>query len=400
MRTRLLLAAALGLALLPLQGWCQDAPPVTTPAKSTPEQQKAEKKHQEDLAGDLDMGKKYADQVLKEEKLSKNKEYIERVNRVGNDLAAIARVNQVEASWGDKRLNPFPYVFYVIEGDDVNAFSLPGGYIFVYEGFMKYIESDDELAGVMAHEIAHASFRHVATLQREAQRLQTVSLPLLLVAILSGGQAGSDALILNQLVGAAIGSGWSLNAEQSADYGGFQYLLQSKYNPVGLLTFMERLARDERSNPARLVDWGIFRTHPPSRERAESLTLRLNEHQIPIRRSAVTETFRCQVVPSEAGGVDVLFGGKKLHTFGGDSALQRADTAADKLNTFFDQVPELFEVRALSDGVLEGKRRFLFRVTAEDALLAGVTTTELADQVENNLKRSLYMLAYRVWDGR
>lgn len=400
MRVKAVWSFVVGAALLPAAGWGQNAPPVAPPVQQTSEQQKAEKRHQDDLAADLAMGKNYADQVLKEEKLSKNKEYIERVNRVGNDLAAIARVHQVEATWGDKRLNPFPYVFHVIEGDDVNAFSLPGGYIFVYEGFMKYIESDDELAGVMAHEIAHASFRHVATLQKESQKLQTVSLPLLLVALLSGGQAGGDALILNQLVGAAIGSGWSLNAEQSADYGGFQYLLQSKYNPVGLLTFMERLARDERSNPARLVDWGIFRTHPPSRERAESLTDLLDAHQIPIRRSAVTETFRCKVVPAEAGGVDVLFGGRKLHTFGGDSALQRADTAADKLNAFFDQVPELFEVRALSDGVIEGKRRFLFRITAEDAALAGVTTMELAEKVENTVKRSLYMLAYRVWDGR
>ena len=375
----------------------QEALPVVP---TEPQQPAVDKKHQADIDADIALGKKYADQVLKQEKVSKNKEYIDRVNRVGITLAQIAQTHQVAATWGDKRLNAFPYVFTVLEGEDVNAFSLPGGYIFVYEGFMKYIESDDELAGVLAHEISHASFRHMATLQKEAQRLQTVSLPLLLLALFSGGQAGGDVLTLQQLVSIAMGSGWSLKAEQSADYGGFQYMLFSKYNPVGLLTFMERLERDERSNPARAVDWGIYRTHPPSRERAEALTQELNEHQIPIRRSAVTETFRCQVVPAEGAGVDVLFGGRKLHTFGGDSALQRADTAAEALNAFFDQVPELFEVRALPDGVIEGQGHFLFRVTAEDAAIAGLTTTELADRIEGSIKRSLYMLAYRVWDGR
>lgn len=387
-------AAAL---LCPLAGRAQEQ--VEPPPK--PPQSKQEQQHQADIERDIEIGKKATVEVEKEYKLSKNKEYIERVQRVGGQIAAIARTLRVETLWGDDRLNTFNYEFKVLEGDDVNAFSLPGGFIYVYEGFMKYIESDDELAGVMAHEVSHASMRHLATLEKESQKLQTVSLPLLLVAILGGGSAGSDALVLNQLIGLAVGSGWSVKAEQAADYGGFQYMLHSQYNPVGLLTFIERLARDERSQPARLVDWGIFRTHPPSRERAEALMGWLRDHNIPIRRSQVTTTFSTKVVPSDTGaGVDVQFGGKSLFTFGGDSALQRADAASASLNAFFDNVPELFEVRGTPDGTIQGKGKFLFRVTAEDAALAGESVSQLVDDTEQRIKRALYMISFRIWDGR
>ncbi|MCO5296159.1 MAG: M48 family metalloprotease [Fimbriimonadaceae bacterium] len=393
--------AAVGLLLftsLPLVCGAQEkaldppAPPLS----------KQEQQHQADLQRDIQIGEKAKVEVEKEYKLSKNREYIERVQRVGGQIAAIAKVLRVETLWGDDRLNTFNYEFRVLEGDDVNAFSLPGGFIYVYEGFMKYIESDDELAGVMAHEVSHASMRHLATLEKESQRLQTVSLPLLLVAILGGGSSGSDALVLNQLIGLAVGSGWSVKAEQAADYGGFQYIMHSQYNPVGLLTFIERLARDERSQPARLVDWGIFRTHPPSRERAEALMGWLRDNHIPIRRSQVTTTFSTKVVPSEGGGggVDVQFGGKPLFTFGGDSALQRADAASASLNAFFDNVPELFEVRTMSDGMIEGQGKFLFRVTAEDAALAKMSVSQLVDDTEQRIKRALYMISFRIWDGR
>ena len=76
----------------------------------------------------------------------------------------------------------------------MNAFSLPGGYVFVFDGLVKYSESDDELAGVLAHEICHAKFRHVATLDKEASKLQAISLPAILIAIFSGGRVARSAL--------------------------------------------------------------------------------------------------------------------------------------------------------------------------------------------------------------
>jgi len=170
---------------------------IAAPASAqTPNAQKNaqadEAKHQRDIDNDIKLGKDYSADVDKETKPSEDKAIVERVQRIGNELAEIANATPITALWGDKRMSKFPYVFKVIQGKDVNAFSLPGGTIYVYEGLVKYVESDDELAGVLSHEISHASLRHVATLQREQSKLSIIQLPLLLLTLLSGQLPGLD----------------------------------------------------------------------------------------------------------------------------------------------------------------------------------------------------------------
>ncbi len=355
-----------------------------------------EQKHQQDIQNDIADGKKFAADADKDYKPTKNAEYQARVDRIGQELATIARANQVNVSWGDPRLNPFPYTFKVIEGEDVNAFSLPGGYIYVFEGLVKYVESDDELAGVLAHEISHAAFRHLATLRREQGKLEAITLPLILLSLLTGGASAGPLVYGGVLTGQAIGSGWSVKAEQAADYGGFQFMLKSRFNPVGMLTFMERLAFDERTKPH--VDYGIFRTHPPGRERANVLLERLNQEGIPVRRSLVSTSLRCEVKPGD-NGVEVWFDGIKIHCFAGSDALDRADHAAEKLNTYFDQVPKLFESSKQGDGLLIGKGVELFSVDDDDATAAKSTVIQLGDDALKALKRATFELSYRVWDA-
>src|SRR5687767_12158529 len=344
----LTLLAALVLGSTPaalLQEQNTSAPPQTE-QKETPKQKKDREKHEAELKKDVELGKRVSVDADKEFKLSTNKDYIERVNRVGQEIAAIANSTLVKVSWGDPRLNKFQYTFKVVKTKDdenqVNAFSLPGGFIYVFEGLIKFAETDDELAGVLAHEVAHASFRHIATLEKEASKMQLVQLPALIIALLSGGRAGGDILVLTQLVGIAKNSGWSQQAELSADLGAVQYLQHSKYNPVGMLTFMERLARDQRSREA--VDWGIFRTHPPSRDRADAMVSYFKANHVPIHRSIVSTSSRTTVVAKPDGTFDAVFGKKPIYTFAGKDAAVRAEQAVQKLNVFFDSVPELFEV--------------------------------------------------------
>jgi Zn-dependent protease with chaperone function len=370
----------------------------TTESKQT----KEEKKHQEELKNDAEIGKKYAVDAEKEFKASTNKEYIDRVNRIGAEMAAIANANQVKVSWGDSRVNSYNYTFKVVQNprdaDSVNAFSLPGGYIFVFDGLVKYVESDDELAGVIAHEISHAKFRHVATLEHEMNKLQMLTLPAILIALFSGGKAGADVGILAQLTQQSSGSGWSQKAELAADYGGFQLEQKSKYSPVGMLTFMERLARDQKSVEA--IDWGIYRTHPPSRERAEALTGYLTTAQIPIRRSLVSTSSRASLRTNSDGTVDTLFGGKQIFRFGGALASARAKDAVGRLNEFFDSVPELYQVTFTADGTIRGKNDVLFRITSDDAAATNKPVEELSTEAVKAIKRSMFLLAYRVWDVR
>ena len=355
---------------------------------------KIDEKRQKDLDRDVDLGKEYSKQVEKELKLSKNEEYIKRVERIGQEMAAIANATQAEVTWGDKRPSRFKYQFQVVQGEDVNAFSLPGGFIYVYEGLVKYIESDDELAGVLGHEISHAAFRHVWALQRQSEKVQIGTLLALIVAAMTRSKDAGNILSGVQLGAQAFQSAWSQDAERAADYGGLQFMERSRYDPTGCVTFMERLARDERSKNG--IDWGIFRTHPPSKERVQNLLAYMAKANLPVRRSAVTSTFRTQIKPGDNGNVEAWFNGKKIYTFAGSDALTRADNAAKKLDDFYDQVPSMIEVTD-GEGVVLFNIRPLLYVHPDDAAAMKVSVQNLTEQTTKAIKGSLFSLAYRIW---
>lgn len=360
------------------------------------ESPKDQARHEADLKTDREQGAKYVVEVEKEYKLSENAAMIARVQRVGGKLAAIAKVLKVKASWGDKRLNPFDYTFKVVKGEDVNAFSLPGGYIYVNEGLVNYVESDDELAGILAHEIAHASMRHVATLRREAGKLQAITLPLILAAIFSKSDAAIGLGTIGNLTGVAIGSGWSQKAESAADYGGLQYMLSSDYKPLGILTVMERLAYDERTKPA--IMWGIFQTHPPTRQRARELTAQLKASDVSFDRSAVSTSLRTLVKPAEKGRLELWYAGIRLASLGGDDALSRAEAAAKRLNQFFDSGPKLFDVQADGASVRSVSQVFL-TFAPDDKESARQTPEQQAALASQAVKRAIYERSYRLWDA-
>jgi len=203
-------------------------------------------------------------------------------------------------------------------------------------------------------------------------------------------------MIAGSLSSTALTNGWTYDAEQSADGAAFYYMAQSRYNPTGLLTFMERLARDERSTAA--VDWGIYRTHPPGKRRADAITGYMKEAGIPIRRSQVTTSFSTNVEPGEEDTVLVKFGKRSIVTFYGDAALERADKASEALNAFFDEGGEVFEVTSTPDGQILGRRKELFRITAEDAAHAKVSFEDFRKATVRNVRDCLYSLAFRIWN--
>ncbi|MER3495944.1 MAG: hypothetical protein C4320_03530, partial [Armatimonadota bacterium] len=249
------------------------------------------------LEEDRELGKSYVDQYDKEFPPSKDTAAAERVRRIGERMALVANTVPVKAIWGDSRHATFQYTFKTVDSKDVNAFSLPGGYIYVFEGLVNFCESDDELAGVLAHEISHAEQRHIATLRREQRKLEGFSIPLILAALLTGGAAAGAVATGTSLVGQSFTSGWSQRAEWSADWGGFQYLRQSDYNPTGMLTFMERLRLQEFNN-TKGRDLGIYRTHPPTLLRAEKIARYMKAEGIAPTRSAVTRSFRTTATPA------------------------------------------------------------------------------------------------------
>lgn len=353
----------------------------------------AEERHKREIADDIKLGREIVTQVDKELPASENIEYKDRVQRIGQELAAIANKSLVKVTWGDPRLNAYTYEFKVLKGDEVNAFSLPGGFIYIYEGAVKFCETDDELAGILAHEVSHASFRHIATLRREQSKFDIINIPLILAAILSKSPEAGNILVGADLLNRAVGSGWGIKAEEAADYGGLQYMMESKYNPVGMLTFMERLAFRDRAQPS--ANYSILQTHPPTAERARSLMSRLREKNVVIRRSLVSSTLRSSVLPGESGLVDLWFGKTRLFVFGGTDALTRADAAAGAIDQFFDSVPALYELTVKDNTKIVGQDRLLLEVSPDD----GPNPTQKVELTMSALKKLLFDLNYRLWQN-
>jgi len=186
------------------------------------------------LEKEIALGKQLAQEVERQAKIIDDPVIAEYVNRVGQNL-----VRNSDAK--------VPFTIKVLDSEEVNAFALPGGFFFVNSGLMLKAESEAELAGVMAHEIAHVAARHGTKQATKGQIVNLATIPL----IFMGGWTG---YAIRQGAGLAIPLGFlkfSQSMESEADYLGLQYLYKSGYDPTAFVDFFERSSRWKRRNPAR-----------------------------------------------------------------------------------------------------------------------------------------------------
>jgi len=237
--------------------------PLSALAKTTDEERK--------------IGKEAADQIAKDKttKFVTDPAIVDRVERIGKEVAKYADEPDLT------------YTFHVIDSTDVNAFSLPGGYIYLNKALVDRCESDDELAGVIGHEMAHAAHHHERQLLSKQKKLDWMTLALVLAGATTGADV-SQAALLAQVVTLARVNGFGMKFETEADHYAVEYLSKSPYNPVGVLTFMEKLAHDDAFKGTSRMDMGIFQTHPLSKERVQALVDLLNKKGIVIDRRKVT----------------------------------------------------------------------------------------------------------------
>ncbi|MBA3255215.1 MAG: M48 family metalloprotease [Pyrinomonadaceae bacterium] len=162
-----------------------------------------------------------------------------------------------------------PFTIKVIDSDEVNAFALPGGFFYVNKGLVLAADSEAELAGVMAHEIAHVAARHAVENQRKAELTQYA---ILIPAIIFGGGLGQ---LIYQGGGFAALLGFmrfSRGAEEEADKLGVQYMYAAGYDPTAMATMFEKLESKNKKKPGFISK--LFATHPaPPERRAASLAL-------------------------------------------------------------------------------------------------------------------------------
>lgn len=204
---------------------------------------------------EVEVGRVLARQVERELELVPDEPMQERVRALGQRLAAVCDRKELI------------YSFAVIKEDDVNAFSLPGGYVFVNEGLVKNAANDDELASVLAHEIAHITARHAVKRYESSMGLQ-----LLQLASLAGrqGQAVQGVRIAVQ----AAQLSYARQDELDADRLGVRYMKAAGFDPTAVLAFLQKLQGIDRKRlgylPRGIVKPVYARSHPfvPDRLRA------------------------------------------------------------------------------------------------------------------------------------
>lgn len=257
----LTLAVAATLSLVP--GFAEDKAAPAKPAEKTKNEKPKNKKKDPDAIGDRDVGKGmnfYS--IEKEIALGKGlAQDVERSARIIDDPIISEYVNRVGQNLVRNSDAKVPFTIKVIDSEDVNAFALPGGFFFVNSGLILAADNEAELAGVMAHEIAHIAARHGTRQATRGQIANYATIPL----IFMGGWAGYG---IRQGASILIPMGFmqfSRGFESEADMLGLQYMYKAGYDPTSFTDFFEKLQSKEKRKPGTMAK--IFSSHPPTDDR-------------------------------------------------------------------------------------------------------------------------------------
>jgi predicted Zn-dependent protease len=171
---------------------------------------------------------------------------------------------------------PFEYEFYVLNTPDINAFAVPGGKVFINSGLILMVDREDELAGVMAHEIGHVVGRHIARQSEQGMKLGLATLGALLAGIFLGPQAAAALGVTAQAASATVMLRYSREYEEEADYLGMKFMERAGYDPLAMITMLKKIRRV--SGPASSDPPPYLLTHPAAELRMENLELQMRNH--------------------------------------------------------------------------------------------------------------------------
>ncbi|HRH47031.1 MAG TPA: M48 family metallopeptidase, partial [Pyrinomonadaceae bacterium] len=198
------------------------------------------------------IGRQLAMEVEQQSKLIEDPVITEYINRVGQNVVLHS----------DAKV---PFTIKVIDTDEVNAFALPGGFFYVNKGLILAADNESELAGVMAHEIAHVAARHAMENQGKGQLINWG----ILGGIIFGGGIASTVLQNAGGFGELLaGLKFTRGAEEEADRLGVQYLYASGYDPTAMATMFEKLASQNKKKPGSFAK--LFTTHPQATDRRDT----------------------------------------------------------------------------------------------------------------------------------
>jgi predicted Zn-dependent protease len=207
---------------------------------------------------EVQLGQEFDKQVRSESKILDNQAWQDYFNRVGQSIVAVSDRKDLE------------YHFTVIESPDINAFAVPGGYVYIYTGLLDIIENEAQFAAVTAHEISHVVARH------SIKRMQQVLGVALLYQIVMG-EASSEAIDAAIGLGLNIAlSGYSRDYEREADKYGVYYMEVAGYNPEGAVGLFDQLEKAQGgAGEGSSFFENLFASHPETQERIKNVAEQL-----------------------------------------------------------------------------------------------------------------------------
>ena len=246
------------------------------------------------LDREVALGHQLSSEVEQQARLVTDPVITEYINRIGQNLVRNS----------DARV---PFIIKVLDNDEVNAFALPGGFFYVDSGLILAADNEAELAGVMAHEIAHVAARHATKNMTRAQIWNMASVPLIFIG-------GPVAYAISEVAGLAVPLGYlkfSRDAEREADLLGLEYDYASGYDPVAFVEFFEKLKVNEKKKQSFVAK--AFATHPMIADRIKAAQDEIRKY-LPDRDEYVVNTSEFEEVKQRLASLENsrhLGGGKR-----------------------------------------------------------------------------------------
>jgi len=227
---------------------------------------------------EIELGAEMHQQILQENPVYQNQQLQEYVDEVGQRLAAVSHRPDID------------YEFTVIDSPDINAFALPGGFIYINRGLMLYLNTEDQLAAVLGHEIGHVTARH-SVRQQAASQSNNVLAGVLVFATGLGSLGETSSLL-----GGALLSGYGRDMELESDGLGAEYLANAGYDPLAMVEVIGVLKNHEdftkRTSSGAVSYHGVFATHPRNDTRLQEVVGRANELAEENNSNADPQVFR------------------------------------------------------------------------------------------------------------
>ena len=325
------------------------------------------------IAEERKLGDRFALEAAAALPLVREPAVLDYVGRIGQRM-----VERLEAP------QPFEYRFSVVQNGTLNAFAVPGGFVYVNSGILLRAANESEFAGVLGHEIAHSHAHHIVRQQEQSELLNYAALAGMLLSILHPA-IGAAAMGVN----ATVQLKYQRQFEQEADYLGVRYMRAAGYDPHGMTRFMKRLSDEQRTLPLDEIPPYML-SHPLTDERISNLeavtkdiaaksgwqrpTFALERAQTIVRVLGGDRTVRDRYGKLSAAGDRALALYGVVLLYGGD-ATAAAAVLEKARGPGFEEIDDDLALARFRSGDVEGARRVLrarLEVAPDDAVARGL----------------------------